>query len=219
MTFQLKSILAFGSIAAMAACGGAGIDPIEGPSGLPSTLGTEADVQADRDFINEGLGFRENDNFFGPRNGDAVYTGKWVTGMTVAAQPEVDALFGDVRMEIDIGGGNNPVTGQVTNLNTAEGNRGIEQLQGALNISGNIGGINRRFDSGASFEGDVSGFFGGDETTNVSIDADISGGWRDSVIGGDPGNVVAGRTTGTASADAGFGDVDITNGQFRADRQ
>jgi len=217
------------AVLGLSACGGSSMSPTTGPGAGPGTgpggnpalepnVGDATEVQAIRDSINEGLGFRENDNLFGPRNGDAVYSGQWITGLEIENQPEVNALVGEVRMLVDIGGGRNPVSGEISNLNTLQNNRAIELLTGDLDISGNIGGINRRFDSGAEFLGTVSGYFGGDTLENLQIDADVSGGWRDSIVGGDPGNVIAGRTTGTANGTPGLGLVDITNGQFRADR-
>lgn len=220
MTLDLKKLIALGGIVALSACGGAGTDPITDPDevfGNPSNVGSATSVQDARDYVSDGFQFAENDNLLGPRNGNATYRGTWITGLIIEAQPEVDALIGEVDMKIDIGGGNNPVTGQITDLNTLDGNRGVELLDGTLDISGNIGGINRRFDSGASFEGDLTGFFGGTEELELTIDANVNGGWRDS--GREPGDLVVGTTTGSASGASALGNVDITNGTYRADRQ
>ncbi|MEJ6397139.1 hypothetical protein [Yoonia sp. 208BN28-4] len=227
MTIQLKTIIFGASISLITACGGTTIDDDMGteppeqirPTPPISTLGTPGQVQALRNEVSDGFGLARNSNFFGPKNGNVTYEGTWITGMTVEGSSDINTMIGDMTMRVDIGGDNNPVTGRVTGLNTANGNAGLESLNGALTISGNIDGTDRRFDAG-TMTGNLSGYFGGDQRRTVSTTANISStsGWRDSVAGA-RGDVIVGTTTGRVVETDNLANIDITTGAFRVDAQ
>lgn len=231
MIFQTKSIYGVLAACVLSACGGTtiqnppvilpGIDPGNTPGGgaspLPTSFASAAEVQEDRDFINGGFNLDETAALAGVRNGNATYHGTWATGLAVGGQPEITSLIGDIRMEIDVGGGTYPVSGAITNLNTVDGNTGLEQLTGSLTIDGEIGGFSKEF-SETGFDGTVTGFFGGDAARSVTIDATVTGEMRNRSGFGNNGSTVTGRTSGSAEFADGIGGIDITTGQFRADR-
>lgn len=219
MITTVKTIGGLCAIALLTACGGTSGGMIDEPpvnDAQPTTFTSRAEVQSQRDFINAGFGLDETGPIAGVRNGTATYEGRWATGFIVDGEPEIDAIFGDVTMQIDVGGGSYAVDGTISDLNTVSGNQGLEALDGTLDIDGSIGGLSKDF-NGTTFEGDVSGYFGGDNERTLTIDANVSGGMRNRNGFGNNGSTVTGRTSGTASFDDGGG-VDITTGQFRADR-
>ncbi|SEW40527.1 hypothetical protein SAMN04488515_2717 [Cognatiyoonia koreensis] len=209
----------------LVACGGTSIEKPpgdkpgdkDGPEPNPTTFSSAAEVQEQRNFINGGFRLDETGPIAGVRNGAATYQGHWATGLTVNGEPDINAMFGDVRMVIDVGGGKYPVSGTITNFNTVNGNEGLEALDGSLAISGQIGGLDKEFE-GTTFDGTLTGFFGGDSARSVEIDADVTGEMRNRSGFGNNGSTVTGRTTGDASFVTGGGGIDITTGQFRADR-
>lgn len=227
MTFQFKTIALCTSLCTLMACGGTtiGDDPIIDDPIIDEPIIQPDDptvslnqVVAQRNFISDGFGLNETGPIAGVDNGLATYRGQWVSGLTVSGDDEIDGLIGDVNMSINVGGGSYEVGGRIEDLNTLDGNTPLESLEGTLTIDGSIGGFSKEFNSGSGFAGSVSGLFGGDAERTLTVDANMTGGMRDTSGFGNNGSVVVGNTTGTARFVDNQSFVDITTGTFRADR-